>query len=206
MLLGDYKKDYLELNRVLGFLKTNSSAPRTIDPGVDVGAYDKEVAVAGSFFEVGALSLYVWDASSSTWSVQVGLLGPPITCGAGGTNSTDPGIDGTGEDQDITLYPNPGRSVTISGGHLKLNTAARTIWLKQSSTGTQYGPVTLNGTTPVVVTTSSVSTGDLILLNRISGANAGFLTYTISNGTSFSVTSSNILDTGTFWWWIIKKA
>lgn len=58
----------------------------------------------------------------------------------------------------------------------------------------------------VTVTTSAVNTADVVLLTRkTSGGTLGTaITYTISDATSFTITSDSALDTSTFSWIIIK--
>jgi len=57
------------------------------------------------------------------------------------------------------------------------------------------------------VATTAVATGDIILFTCTSpGGTQGFISYTISNGVSFTINSSSGTDTSTFSWVIIKAA
>lgn len=87
--------------------------------------------------------------------------------------------------------------VMASGVHRFYNSA--------SNAADVVGQTTLVGGTKAVSTTA-VLTGDLIFLQRSAvGGVAGNLTYTISNGVSFTINSDNAADTSTVNWWIIRK-
>lgn len=57
----------------------------------------------------------------------------------------------------------------------------------------------------VTVATTAVRTASLILLTRkTAGGTLGNITYTISNGVSFTITSDNALDMSTITWVIVE--
>lgn len=96
--------------------------------------------------------------------------------------------------------------VTINSGNLIVNTAGNTLKIKQGSNACAGTGVTLVSGTKTVSTTA-VATGDLIFLNcTAAGGTQGFVHTTISNGVSFTITSSSVLDTSTFSWVIVKAA
>jgi hypothetical protein len=94
----------------------------------------------------------------------------------------------------------------VSNNNLIVNTLGKTLKVKQGTNGCANS-VVLSGSTTTVNTTA-VSTGDLIFMNHSTlGGTPGILTYTISNGISFTITSSlGVSDTGTVIWWIQKAA
>ena len=90
------------------------------------------------------------------------------------------------------LYPTS--SPTFAGIGLEKDGAAATV-----------GNAILVGGT-VTVNTTAVGTNDVVMLTRkTSGGTIGtVITYTISNGVSFTITSDNVLDTSTFSWVIVQ--
>lgn len=111
----------------------------------------------------------------------------------------------------LTLNPIQGTALTASSGditatngNLALNTAGNGINIKVGSNA-RAGQATLSSGS-VVVNTTAIATGDYVFITRVSGttANFGNLTYTISNATSFTVTSTNVLDDGVFNWIIVR--
>lgn len=88
---------------------------------------------------------------------------------------------------------------------LKLDTAGTGIYLKEG-TNCHMGVATLVAGTVTVSTTKAV-TGVRIFLSRFTnGGTLGILSYTIATGTSFTITSNNILDTSVVNWLIISQA
>lgn len=65
------------------------------------------------------------------------------------------------------------------------------------------GTVTLSGGTATVLT-NQVNTGDSVFLSMINAVNPGFITTTIMNGVSFTLTSSNGVDGSTYSYMIVK--
>lgn len=87
-----------------------------------------------------------------------------------------------GSDSDI--------AVTTAGKGFRVKTGANC----------RIGTTTLVGGT-VTVSNTSVVTGDLIFLSLVTaGGTLGTVTYTISNGASFTLTSSSAIDTSTLNW------
>jgi hypothetical protein len=94
-------------------------------------------------------------------------------------------------------------SITLTND-LKLSTLGKTITLKRGSNACSgTGAVLVAGT--VTVPTTAVATGDNVLLTcTASGGTPGFPVVTISNGASFTITSSSGTDTSTYSWVIFK--
>jgi hypothetical protein len=79
------------------------------------------------------------------------------------------------------------------------------VWNKLAVASGTRGTATLVGGT-VTVNTTSVATGDLVLLSATNtSGTAGFLRYSIVNGTSFTITSSSATDTRTIHYLIIGQ-
>jgi len=91
-------------------------------------------------------------------------------------------------------------------GDVGITTAGAKLMI-QTGSNCSAGQSTLSGGT-LTVNTTAVATGDMIFLQRVSGTAAefGFWTYTISNGVSFTVTSTDAQDDSVFNWWIIKDS
>lgn len=91
---------------------------------------------------------------------------------------------------------------------LKITTAGKGLFIKTGANA-KMGTSTLVGGT-ITINTTAVLSNSLIFLTDTGGgvfANIGSLTVgTITNGTSFVVTSTNILDTSTFNWIIIDQS
>ena len=96
--------------------------------------------------------------------------------------------------------------VTITGAHLRLASAASCLKLSQAANGAMNVATLVAGT--VTVSNTTVATGDRILVTRVStgGTVGAALTYTISNGVSFTITSDNLLDTSVVLWVLLKPA
>lgn len=79
-----------------------------------------------------------------------------------------------------------------------------TITYPNSGGAAVVGNATLVGGTITVNTTRAKSGSYILLTRKTSGGTIGTaITYTISAGTSFTITSDNILDTSTFTWLIV---
>lgn len=93
-------------------------------------------------------------------------------------------------------------------GHSAVTTAGKTFKVKQGANSCMgTGAVMVAGA--VTVNTTAVATGDLVVTERTAvGGTIGLgqPTVTIVNGTSFTLTSSNVLDTSTYSWIIFKAA
>lgn len=107
-----------------------------------------------------------------------------------------------------------GGNLTISNGQLIVNTAGYGLSIKEGSNA-MMGTATLSSGA-VTVSTTAVLTGDRIFFQPVSNSGAGaygaYYTYTITNATSFTVTSKGVLgatatgDNSTFNWIIIRPA
>lgn len=98
-------------------------------------------------------------------------------------------------------------NVSTATGNLTIDTAGKTLKIKQGSNACSGTGAVLSGGT-VTVNTTAVATGDTILLScTAAGGTQGIPRISaISNGTSFTITSSQGTDTSTYSWIIIKAA
>lgn len=151
---------------------------------------------------------------SGAFSTRVGQVGPTATSG-----KTDMGMYSTSNGNWLRLGSNNANiaffvknQVAVSdsydaiidpSGNLQLSDAGASIYVK-SGTNACIGTVTLSGATSTV-NTSCAKTNDLIFLTRtVAGGTVGTYSYTISNGVSFTITSSTgSLDTSTLGYWIV---
>lgn len=97
-----------------------------------------------------------------------------------------------------------GGNVTVANGNLVLGTAGNGFQIKEGSNA-RMGTATLSGGT-IAVSNTSAATGDRIFIQRVSGTSAefGHLSYTISNGVSFTINSTDAQDDSVVNWLIIK--
>jgi len=105
---------------------------------------------------------------------------------------------------------NDGTDISLNSGfkligNLKLSVAGNGILIKEGVNATM-GTATLVAGTIVVSTTKALTTSRIFFQVKTAGGVSGFLSYTIVNGTSFTVTSSSVTDTSTFSWVILEPA
>lgn len=102
---------------------------------------------------------------------------------------------------------NPTNGLTILAGNLVINTAGKTLKVKQGSNACSgTGAVMVAGA--VTVSTTAVATGDTVLLMKTASggtSTTGLPVVTISNGVSFTITGG-ALDTSTWSWLIVKPS
>lgn len=113
---------------------------------------------------------------------------------------------------DVTA-PTAGTNTTItnnfairSTGNIALTTAGNGLYIKQGTNAT-CGRGTLIGGTLVVSTTKATSTSEIFITDRggtVTNLGTIYIS-SVSSGTSFTVTSSNVLDVSTFSWFIIEQ-
>lgn len=98
-------------------------------------------------------------------------------------------------------------NVSISAGDLSIDTAGKTLKIKQGSNACAGVGATLSSGT-VTVNTTAVATGDIVLLSCTgAGGTQGIPRISaISSGTSFTITSSSGSDSSTYSWVIVKAA
>ena len=85
-----------------------------------------------------------------------------------------------------------------------LKTAGKSLAFK-SGTNTRAGNATLVGGT-ILVINASVTTNTIVLMNKKTlGGISGNLSYTVLNGTSFTINSSNANDTSTVSYLLIES-
>lgn len=127
--------------------------------------------------------------------------------GSGPNLIMDVGINtaahGAGTHSSMLSLSNTG--LLTASGSLSLPTVGTGIILKSGSNA-RIGTGTLSGGT-VTIANTSVTANTKIWLQDSSGSitNIGSLTYSISAGTSFTVTSSNVLDASSFVWLLIES-
>ena len=105
---------------------------------------------------------------------------------------------------DLTLKSGTPNSSGVNG-HLILETGSTTGTLKlNSGANEQCGLATLVGGTVVVNNTKITANSYVFLTHRTLGGTVGTLTYTVSAGTSFTITSTSGTDTSTVNWFIVE--
>ena len=101
---------------------------------------------------------------------------------------------------------NPSGYKFAVSGDIAVVSPGNTFRLKS---GSCFGSGATMTTGVVTILTTAVNSGDFINLMRTStGVTPGLSlpVVTISNGTSFTLTSSSTSDTSTYSWWILKAA
>lgn len=121
-----------------------------------------------------------------------GSTGGKIAFGIGSSTATDCEFGRTG-----------GNKIGATNADLQVVTVGKGLEVKEGSNA-KMGTATLSSGS-VVVSTTAVATGDRIFITAVNtGGTAGFLSYTISNNTSFTVTSTQATDARTFNWLIVR--
>lgn len=177
---------------------------------INIGAGGRNIgriASTGNLFFTRNLD---YDASSSNFKYTATQSASLITlANAGGALSY--AVSGTAGNAatilDALTWETSAGNVSIATGNLSIDTAGKTLKIKQGSNACA-GSVTLSGAT-TTVTTSAVATGDQVYFSgrTTMGSAPGFLSYTISNGVSFTITSSTgASDNGVLYWEIHKAA
>lgn len=91
-------------------------------------------------------------------------------------------------------------------GNLIVSAAGSGLRIKEGSNA-RMGTATLNGTTGVTVSNTSVGANTRIWLTGVGATNAGILSIgTITAGTSFVILSSNASDTRTCHWLLVEPS
>lgn len=97
-------------------------------------------------------------------------------------------------------------NIVANAGNVVVNTAGKGLQVKEGANATM-GTLTLNGATPVVVSTTAVTANSRIFLTTqlVAGTPATYGVTARSAGTSFSVTGV-ALDTSTVGWLLVEPA
>ena len=128
------------------------------------------------------------DSATSANIIKMGTGAGAQTVTIGSTNTTST----------LTLNAGSG-NINVVGGNLKIATTGKGLQIKTGVVTDMAGSGVLTAGTQTIANTN-IATGDLIFLQRIGVAAStavGELTYTISNGVSFTVTSKNTADATT---------
>lgn len=153
----------------------------------------------------------VTTTTSGTNNLLANVIIRPLSISVGGgstiTNSASLYIDGaaTGATNNYALWIASG--ISLFGGDIKIGTVGSGLYIKEGTNATM-GTATLVGGT-LVVSTNKVTANSRIFLQSEGGTVTNLGTIYVSArsaGTSFTVTSSNVLDTQTFVWVIVEPA
>ena len=91
-------------------------------------------------------------------------------------------------------------------GDLKLGTAGNGLYVKEGTNATM-GTATMVGGTVVVNTTKVTANSRIFLANNTNGGTLGSLSISARTaGTSFTISSTNVLDTSTVAWIIFEPS
>lgn len=94
--------------------------------------------------------------------------------------------------------------VTSSTGNILASTLGKGLQIK-TGTNSRLGTAVLVGGTKVVANTSVTANSLIFLTVSTTGGVQGNLSYTKSNGTSFTINSSSVLETSTVNWMIVES-
>lgn len=136
----------------------------------------------------GKFQVFVTNAAATEfWEFKAGQIlqsqTGSITIGTGAANG------------DITLSPNGSGRVTLD--------IAKPLRIA-IGTNQRAGDAILVGGTVTVANTTVTANTKVIVSRKVSGGTLGFLTYTVSAGTSFTITSSSATETSTVTYWLIE--
>lgn len=94
-----------------------------------------------------------------------------------------------------------------AGGDVALSTIGKSLKIAVGTNGRLGNATLVGGSVTVNVPSISSSTSYILLTRKTSGGTIGTgITYTISNATSFTITSDNVLDTSTFTYLVVDGA
>lgn len=98
-----------------------------------------------------------------------------------------------------------GSDVSVINSNLQISTLGKGLQVK-TGTNSKLGTAVLSGGTVTVSNTSVTANSRIFLTSQVDGGTVGFLRVTAkTNGTSFVITSSSILDTSTVAWMIVES-
>ena len=169
--------------------------------GCSPNANSNNAAYASPYIELYSGKSFWW-VTSGTWfgGVRGGGKFNFVWFQNGTTNTPMFEIDRASNT--ITNY-----SPVVCAANLTFSTAGKGLQLKGAALGAaaKIGESTLVAGS-VIVTNSAVTSSSLIFLNHhTAGGTLGSLSYIVSAGTSFTVTSTSATDTSTVIWHIIEK-
>lgn len=154
-------------------------------------------SVPSTFIAPGSIASTTTIAAGSTVTAATGVIATAggVTATAGNIVASAGNISTTvGSITSATSVTATAGNITATNGNLILSGAAQFIGMKASAVTDFAGTANLTSGTVTVLNTNIV-TGDLILISRISSTGSGasttlgILTYSISTGASFTVTS-----------------
>ena len=155
-------------------------------------------------------ALYIDSGSQGGVGTVTNGYGLYVLTSASGTNKYCAflqGKTGIGTATPASLLEVSGGDLTVTTGFAIINTAGKTLKIKQGTNACSgTGAVMVGGA--VTVSTNAVATGDIVLLTKTAAggtSGAGLPVITISNGVSFTITGT-ATDTSTWSWVIIKAA
>ncbi len=144
-----------------------------------------------SVIEVGLLTLSTYTTETVSFMVLRSDLPPGSSGPAGEQGAVGPSWSGGTVNSDV-----------------KLGTAGNGLYVKQGTNAT-FGQATLVGGTVVVPTTKvTANSAVFVTLHTLGGiaVPAAVEPTARTPGTSFTITSANVLDTSTYDWWILEPA
>jgi len=162
-----------------------------ITGGESIGADAGEVDITGGY-----------GATGNDPGGDVRISGGDSLGGYGGDVVIKPGT-GFIQDGVVDIQSTGGVS---TNGNISITTAGKGLKVKDGANATFGTGAVLVGGTLVVSTTAAITASAIFLQVSTTGGTQGHLSYTISNATSFTVTSTSGTDTSTFNWLIIDPA
>ena len=226
---GAASTTHTTVNYYAAYLSSSSTAATTINVGLAVEQPGGSATTRYAIQVIGGANVIQLDGSTSNmiqWR-NAGLAAPTLTTSSAGTKlMLWPGVSATAVDyaigvesgyiwnsvpatsssQGFKWYANMTEvaRLTATGG-LQLPVAGGTVAVKSTAGSGCVGSATLNGSGTVTVATTCVATGDYVFFTATTLTNPGFLRISaISNGVSFTITSSSGTDASVVNWWIVK--
>jgi len=170
---------------------TYTFAPSSISGTINFGG---TAASTGTMTIAGGTGTQTVNIASNSGikTVNIGVTTDPdiINIGTGGTATHTVNVGSTSSASTVVLNSGSG-NVNVTGGHLSIATVAKTLLVNGGAVTDFIGTGVLTAGTQTIANTN-IQAGDVILLTRIgvqTSTTLGILTYTISNGVSFTVTS-----------------
>lgn len=195
--LWDYKTNVAATDAVymLTSVTGGQSNWKLLSNNGGAGAFTS-LTVTGPITQTGASDVLIGaDAAAQTIAIGTGAAVKGITIGSATAGSTL-ALVGGGAVQVATVDCQSNLVLSTAGTKLIVNGGAVTDFI---------GTAVLNGGT-IAVANTNIGAADRIFLSVSAvGGTQGFLSYTINAGVSFTITSTNALDTSTVAYFIVRQ-
>lgn len=169
-------------------------------------AVNPSIVVGAGNGSAGGIRINPWTATNRNWQIDSGITGSDLQIApstvVGGNTFTTPALTLTASGINATAI---GATTPSTVGATAMSQTAGSTFSIASGSNQRAGNLTLVAGTQTVSNTTVTANTIVQLTRKTSGGTIGTaITYTLSAGTSFTVTSDSILDTSTFSYLLIE--